>query len=402
MDGGFSAPHQGPGSMSLIQPAKQYKLQGEIALSLSLCEADFQGARALLDLILLLEPLNNTDLVLSVAGGPEILPEADWQDFYRKALGFFRTVKLNKVRDIRPMAEASGNSLARDWRPNNNMFRGVADWFQHFGRAYGAFYYLEPDCTPLKRDWFSKLCAQYTMGRKPFMGVIRQAKKNDGSLLPRHMNGSGFYPNRNDKGLTGVSSFSPALYAASMNQNAEAAPFDVAGGATVVPHCQATNLICVDFNANPQINPEAVVWHGDKRHQLKFTLIEQFGGDPNYLRSGPNFSSELTSDLVKMPDRVAARMVDVSNALTPPKTFPEQQTPRITPPTNAYEAYSRALTAFGHDQVAWSKAVDDYVQKKLGAAEAVKNLSALQQEKPVSISGGKAEAQEAELADIFG
>ena len=355
---------------TILRPVKSFELKGDIAISLAMHQGDFEGARALLGLILLCEPLNHIDFVVSIAGGIEQLPEMEWLDFYHKATGFFRSVHVNKVRDIRAAYTPSEGNLNRDWRPNNNMFRGVTDYFQHFLRSAGAFYYMEPDCAILQRDWFSKLSAEYQLGRKPFMGVIRQARALSGAALPQHMNGSGFYPNP-------LVSYSQAAYVASTNLHPEAAPFDVAGGSSIVPLCKPTKLICVDFNANPNINPEAVVWHGDKRNQMKYSMIERFGGQtievngfkvPADDAKRPHFTGDLTSELVKMPDHVASalgskpdtQLEDVQKAIQ----NAANSTPRTTPPTNAYEAYLRALKAFGHDKAAWMRAVKDFKANK--------------------------------------
>jgi hypothetical protein len=374
---------------NMLRPSpRNFVLRGDVALSLSFHQGDFEGAKALLDLILLCEPLNHVDLVLSIAGGPEMLDEREWYDFHAKAAGFFRKVHINKTPDVRPLHTATTSGTARDWRPNNRMFRGVVDFFQHF-MAYdlkrntgtGAFYYLEPDCCILKRDWFSQLCGQYVTGRKPFMGVIRQSHKADGTMLPRHMNGSGFYPNP-------VVTYSQALYVASTNLHPEAVPFDVAGGATVVPLCQPTKLICVDFAANPEINAEAVVWHGDKRNQAKYSMIEKFGGKV-VQAARPHFPEEPQEELIERISRVQGALSGDKTVIVEedflgdeqPRVVPvgpefaqalqqhHNSPPRMLPPTNAYEAYLRALNAFGHDTVSWTRAVKEFKAHRTLAAE---------------------------------
>jgi hypothetical protein len=373
------------------RPPKQYEVNGDIALSLAFHQGDFDGAKALLDLIMLLEPMNTTDLVISVAGGPESLgDERAWYDFKEKAAGFFRRVWLNKVRDVRPQSIQEEGSLIRDWRPNNNMFRGVADYFQHFlgypkkpdGTANvqvpqiaAAFFYLEPDCAILKRDWWSQLTGAYRTARKPFMGVIRQSKRTDGSALPRHMNGCGFYPNP-------VVTYSQSLYVASTNKHPEAAPFDVAGGITVVPQCKDTNLLCIDFTANPQLNPEAVIWHGDKRNQMKWSMIEHFGGTPNTgnmvrvatpsplmpvyavdpaQQPSRLFPETVTTEIEAMPERITSALSHEATIPQATQEFAKQNAPTgLTPPKNAYEAYLRGLKAFGYDRAAWMRAVKSW------------------------------------------
>lgn len=320
---------------SRITGPKEYSLKGDIALSLAFHSGDFKGAQVLLDLIAILEPMNHVDVVLSIMGGVESLPDSEWFEFHKKAQGIFKSVVLNKVRVKRSQVT---DGPSRDWRPNNIMFRGVVDYFLHFGRQHGAFYYLEPDCAILAHDWFTQLSSEYKSAHKPFMGVIRQAThRATGTPLPNHMNGSGFYPNP-------VTSFSEALYVASQNDHPEAAPFDVAGGSSVVPQCKATKLICVDFNPTSVINPEAVVWHGDKQNQMKYTMIEKFSG---VSQDRPHFQETLTSDLEKMPERIA-------NGLNAD----------VTAPTTPYEAYLAVLKQHGMDRPAWMRALKAYKGNK--------------------------------------
>lgn len=343
-------PQARPGS--IIRTPKQYELRGDIALSLAICHADVKGAQALLDEIVLLEPLNHIDLVISLAGGTDIFSPEDWMAFHKKATGFFRTVYINKVRDMRPQFAQEIGKVSRDWRPNNNMFRAVCDFFMHFMKS-GAFYYLEPDCAILKRDWFSQLSAEYRLARKPFMGVIRQAQALDGSALPQHMNGSGFYPNP-------VSNYSAALYAASLNKDPQAAPFDVAGGGSVTPQCKPTKLICVDFTPMPQISPEAVVWHGDKGNNRKYSMIDELTGKS---AERPHFQETLTTDIAELPDRVLGKLQFLSEG-TPTTAQEAIAILDQYAPKNAYEAYLQALNAHGHCKASWMRAVKTFKAQK--------------------------------------
>lgn len=63
---------------SQLRTPKQYELKGDIAISLAIHSGDFEGAKALLDLIVLSEPMNHIDLVLSIAGGHEVLDAQEW------------------------------------------------------------------------------------------------------------------------------------------------------------------------------------------------------------------------------------------------------------------------------------------------------------------------------------
>lgn len=305
-----------------------YEVKGDIGLSISFSAKDFPSAKLLLDQIGEFESMANVPLLISIMGGTAVLNEREWLDFRQKALGIFKSASTNAVRFIRDQS-TEGN---RDWRPNNMMFRGVVDWYQHFGAdKVGAFYYLEPDCAILKRDWFSTLCAEYRMAHKPFMGVIRTASTKAGAALPNHMNGSGFYPNP-------VARYSLPLYAASQNNHPEAAPFDVAGGATVTPLCKATKLICVDFTPTPQINSEAVVWHGDKSNQCKLAMLEG---------SGPVFREAMA----EKPSSIKASLQGIPEIVAP--VFRHGHISR-------YEAYLTVLRAYGYDGNNWGKAIKAY------------------------------------------
>ena len=333
-----------------INRTRGFQLRGDIAISLAFHRGDWNSARLLLDLITHLEPLNRTDLVLSISGGPETLPDEEWREFHKKCTGFFRKVDINKTPVVvaQKVFVPGSNQATRDWRPNNTTFRGVIDYFAYFRKDVGAFYYLEPDCVPLKHDWFSQLCSEYKSSGKPFMGVIRQAINSEtGTQLPNHMNGSGFYPNP-------VSDHSHTLYVASLNTDPLAAPFDVAGGLEVVPKCKPTKLIYVDFSATPNINPEAVVWHGDKQDNLKYTELEKLGVPTN-------------------PEWYKASHVQINNIVIKDPPHPENgiaiihlnpKDDQASIPKNAYEGYLSALNQHGHCKASWMRAVKKHKEMK--------------------------------------
>lgn len=342
-------------------------MRGEIALSLAFHQGDFRGAQILLDTIELMESMKHVDVVFSIMGGAEALDDREWMDFNQKATGIFRKVYVNKVRTALAN-QASGEH--RDWRPNNLMFRGVADYFNTLAyhkkkdasgqivddlrQPYiGAFYYLEPDCAILKKDWFSQLCAEYKTSRKPFLGAYRDTARlvKDNRKLPPHINGSAIYPNP-------CVNHAPALVVAAMNDHPEAAPFDVLAGPTVVPLAKQTRLIYVDFQGTPNINPEAVVWHGDKQYQTNLTTIEEITG---ISPERPHFQNAPSAILEQMPTRIHESLTGVpagqdynAQAISSPQEF--------APTAESLRAKAARILAQAEAQEARDKAASDSAQ----------------------------------------
>ena len=52
----------------------------------------------------------------------------------------------------------------------NNLFRTAAKWVRQVGRR--PFWWNEPDCIPLKKDWLSKIERAYKVADMPFLGTI--------------------------------------------------------------------------------------------------------------------------------------------------------------------------------------------------------------------------------------
>ena len=336
-----------------IQRPRGYQLRGDIAISLALHKEDWESAKLLMDLIVHLEPLNHVDLILSISGGPEVLPDEEWREFHKKASGFFRKVDINRT----PIIQAQRlfipgtDQASRDWRPTNKTFRSVVDYFAYFRKDVGAFYYLETDCVPLKRDWFSQLSSEYKSSKKPFMGVIRNAVNTaTGAPLPRHMNGSGFYPNP-------ISDHSHMLYVACLNSDPFAVPFDVAGGNEVVPKCHPTKLLYCDFTATPNINPEAVIWHGDKQNNMKYAELEKLGVPTNPAWNKTDHVEVRTVSTPYDPS-IGISIIHLPKSLKEESRFVNEV--RIDPPKNAYEAYLAALNQHGHCKASWMRAVKKY------------------------------------------
>jgi len=360
-----------------INRPRAFQLRGDIALSLAFHKGDWESAKLLLDLITRLEPMGHVDVILSISGGPETLPDEEWRLFHKKCTGYFRKVDINKTPFVvaQKVFVPGTDQATRDWRPNNTTFRGVIDYFAYFRKDVGAFYYMEPDCVPLKHDWFSQLCAEYKTARKPFMGVIRKATNSvTGTQLPNHMNGSGFYPNP-------VSEYSHMLYVASLNTDPLAAPFDVAGGGEVTPKCHPTKLMYVDFSATPNINPEAVIWHGDKQDNLKYTELEKLGAHgivrvDHVTATKPIDPSigitvaHIPQNIIKTPCEeghghglVISPGTSYENGIKAFETWKKNVRPVLyddenkEEPKNAYEAYLSALNHHGHCKASWMRAV---------------------------------------------
>lgn len=318
-----------------------------LALSLAFWSGDWIGAQLLLDLILTLEPLDDVDVVFSISGGSSTIDEVELHAFIAKAKGFFRSVSINTVSQLLG-ANDPKNPAYRDWRPNNAVFRGVVDYFATRSDIT-AFYYLEPDCCPLKPNWFTQLRKAYFEARKPFMGRIRNTVVMDnGQKLPPHMNGSGIYPNPLPVQMC------PKLYLAATNTDPMAAPFDVCGGPEVTPKCHNTDLIYVDFSGCPQIPAQAVVWHGDKQNNAKNAALDgapQVQAENDHQQPLATFSPYAMAEKTgrTIPDNVA---VPLRDAIGIPPQIPLRQT--------AEDAFLIVLQRHGEDRMAYMRAVKKY------------------------------------------
>lgn len=119
------------------------------------------------------------------------------------------------------------------WFSNNFMFRSVAQYIAHKIKDTDAFYFFEPDCTPMIPEWWDKIKAEYQNCGTPFMGDVRGV--THAIDAERHMNGSGIYPQN-------VAKFSIKAL------RADAQPWDAYARDEIVPRAAATRLITTLFN----------------------------------------------------------------------------------------------------------------------------------------------------------
>lgn len=156
-----------------------------------------------------------------------------------------------------------------------------------------AFYFMELDTLPLKKDWYIALLTEYNLSQKPFMGVkeptylrFMNAPPEDLTVVPEghHMAGTGIYP-------TNISDHS-ILY-----KYNHRGPWDVEMQWEVVPHMHPTKLIqhnwgtvnyrvgygsiiCDDVATKPKyisnnkpVSPDAYLLHGCKDGSLATLLL---------------------------------------------------------------------------------------------------------------------------------
>lgn len=113
--------------------------------------------------------------------------------------------------------------------PPNQMFLETAKVIQHSYRF--PFLWIEPDCVPLKPDWYFQIELAYNECPKKFMGpIIRQDK--DASLPKEHLTGCSVYPQ------DAYDWFSPITVVTEGKT-----PWDIAGADKVVRAAVNTDLI---------------------------------------------------------------------------------------------------------------------------------------------------------------
>lgn len=119
------------------------------------------------------------------------------------------------------------------WYSNNFMFRSVAQYVQHAIKDIDGFYFFEPDCLPVSKDWWERIRNEYDACGMPFMGDVRGVTHDLNS--PLHMNGSGIYPQN-------VAKYSVKALCA------ESQPWDAVARDEIVPNAHPTKLIRTYFN----------------------------------------------------------------------------------------------------------------------------------------------------------
>lgn len=154
---------------------------GELIVVLPFCRRDYGLASSLLNWISRMGKCANHDLLLlaDIKIGTEGVKQM-------KALAdkAFRRV----------YASTTPRSLPDERWPlgPNWMFRTAVSQIRANFKGQ-PFYFLEPDCVPLKPDWIDQLDAEYRSCGKPFMGaVVHSSGKPD--LPGDHLTGVAIYP----------------------------------------------------------------------------------------------------------------------------------------------------------------------------------------------------------------
>lgn len=145
----------------------------------------------------------------------------------------------------------------------NWMFRTTLKWQSENPVP---FYWLEPDCTPLKRGWLGRLEDEYFQCGKPFMGGVVHSSgttRQPGD----HLTGCAIYPENAHKLLGKV-----------LSERHDA--FDMAIAHIAVPLAHHTDLFFHSWGARAttdpsRISPQAVIHHQCKDGSLINRLRKQ-------------------------------------------------------------------------------------------------------------------------------
>jgi hypothetical protein len=156
--------------------------------------------------------------------------------------------------DIRPLADINANKILRV----NNAFRQVAQFIED--GFHWPFLWLEPDCTPVDKEWFAKLCFEYVTQPRSYMGSrMRVAvKEGDGQMFMAR------------------TSIYPANTASQLPKGVDIkAPFEIMSGPVVVPKMAITKkiqqLVIKSQDDISKVRPDAILVHGDKNQILMNT-----------------------------------------------------------------------------------------------------------------------------------
>lgn len=135
----------------------------------------------------------------------------------------------NKAKQIFYFAETAiinTPPLAEPWpKAPNAMFRIAS---QHVMEVYKLpFFWMEPDCIPLKPSWLDELAISYSRCPKRFMGSLIQSRQPP--MPPVHLAGCAIYPADTSKDMAQFTT--------------DATPWDIANSPYVVPRTMSTPLI---------------------------------------------------------------------------------------------------------------------------------------------------------------
>lgn len=171
----------------------------------------------------------------SVTVMPTAEIEQQGREFAKKIEGSFTKTSVSVVQ-----LNASGWPVA-----SNKHFRQAAHYAsQHF---VDAWYFFEPDNTPVAKGWLTELIKDYTKGGRPFCGCVVPTRgfvtNADGSKSPSfgdpHMVGTGIYPPNYGKDSAKL----PTVDIVMHWSRSAMEPFDVALRYEIAPRCFNTKLI---------------------------------------------------------------------------------------------------------------------------------------------------------------
>lgn len=240
-----------------------------LLLSLSTYGGDINRAIRLAEYIRTLGCVKDYDALVTAA--PSV-SQADLERLLVIMRDAFNNVHLQRlVTEV--MAERRDDGQ-KDWTPHNFMFAQVSGYISINLNGYRAFYFMEPDCTPLRKTWLQDLESEYLQNGRPAMGKIKEGFTTDGKLIGLFMNGSAIYP-------SDIFHRVPKAKMASVLPHTESIPWDIFSRQEMLQIAAQTELIEVNFLLSPfdkekvgKLPSKAVVFHGDKDH----TLLEILDG----------------------------------------------------------------------------------------------------------------------------
>lgn len=161
--------------------------------------------------------------------------------------------------EVRALADAR----APKWRAINNAFTQTAT---HIAANFRwPFWWMEPDCVPIRRGWLSRMVLEYGTQPKHYFGTrlkIEVAGKPEMFIMARN----GVYPNN-----------------AIVDIPAAEAPFEISSAVKVFPKFTPSKLIQQAIINSPDgvatVRPDAIMLHGDKMGYLRRHFEAEFVPD---------------------------------------------------------------------------------------------------------------------------
>lgn len=200
-----------------LDPACWIKTEQEkypLLVVLPFCSKDYSQAMDMLRWIQELGGCKNNDILLL---GDFKMDKRDTDAIHNLAEKSFR-----KVESIRTPYSLPNESwpIGPNW-----MFETALRYvYEHYNNP---FYWLEPDCVPLKPGWLERLESEYYKSGKPFMGAIVHSS-GQANLPGDHLTGCAIYPNNAHEYLEHIYGSPKA--------------FDMESAETVVPLTHNTRL----------------------------------------------------------------------------------------------------------------------------------------------------------------